>query len=52
MTRCTTPDCLRKPAFPDQAKCAEHRIRWEPVWIQRAREREGGLRKDLTGISS
>ena len=52
MTRCTSPGCLRKPAYPDQARCEQHRERWLPEWRRRAEARPDGLRKDLTGIGS
>lgn len=46
MNRCTFADCLRKPVYPDQSRCEEHRLRWlvrepvrpaEPEWLRRAR---------------
>jgi hypothetical protein len=29
---CREPDCKRAPAYPDQAYCAAHRVRWQPAW--------------------
>lgn len=56
MTRCTTPGCLRKPVYPDQAKCAEHRVRWTPntaTWLRRIADPVGmgattSIAKDMT----
>lgn len=46
MTRCTTPGCLRKPEYPDQAKCREHRVKWVPEWVRYTREHR--LAKEVT----
>lgn len=35
---CTTEGCRRAPAYPDQAKCSDHRERWLPEWRRRALE--------------
>lgn len=47
MTTCRADNCERKPAFPDQAFCSDHRLRWlpgepaeaprEPEWMKRRR---------------
>ena len=35
MTKCRQKDCLRAPAYPDQAYCREHQLRWAPAVIER-----------------
>lgn len=56
MNRCTFEGCDRKPAFPDQARCEVHRLRWvagqpaerRPEWLRR-RDEQGLPAKDYTG---
>lgn len=43
MTKCVVEGCERKPAYPDQSRCEDHRLRWtqppvEPLWVRRMRE--------------
>jgi len=37
---CTEPGCKRAPAYPDQARCVDHRIRWTPEWRKHAKAKE------------
>ena len=37
---CVEPGCKRHPAYPDQAYCAEHRLRWTPEWRKHAKAKE------------
>ena len=55
MTTCTFEGCEETPAFPDQSRCEEHRLRWlpkerveqpEPRWLTWTREH--GNHKDMT----
>lgn len=39
---CREPGCKRVPVYPDQAYCADHRLRWTPEWRKRL------TAKDLT----
>jgi hypothetical protein len=55
MTTCTFEGCERKPAYPDQSRCEDHRLRWvgpaeqtEPEWVRRRRT-VGLPIKDYTG---
>jgi len=44
VTLCRFEGCRRAAAYPDQARCAEHRLRWmpgqpveerKPAWVER-----------------
>lgn len=31
---CKEPGCKRAPAYPDQAYCADHRVKWQAAWMR------------------
>lgn len=45
---CVEPNCKRAPAYPDQARCAEHRLAWKPEWLRRAEKKPLGLARILS----
>lgn len=36
--RCVEPGCRRTVPYIGHARCDDHRIKWVPEWIRRARE--------------
>lgn len=56
MSTCTFAGCTRKPTYPDQSRCEDHRLRWitrqpaeaqQPEWLRRM-HRVGLPPKDMT----
>lgn len=37
---CAEPGCKRAPAYPDQARCEDHRLPWKPAWRRNLRAKE------------
>ncbi len=58
---CRFEGCRRQAAYPGQARCAEHRLRWvagqspepprQPAWVQRM-ESQGLPAKDYSGSAA